>query len=98
MLRRFCNVRTSSPAPTSTTTASATCATTSKFPALNHLPPDCREPAELPSPSFSVGVKSTRAPRNAGATPKSIPVKSEIATVNPSTRRSTPVAKPSGHA
>ena len=95
MLRKFPRVRTSNPAPTSTTIASATCATTRALPTLNQRPPSCATLDETPAPSFSAGVKSRRALRNAGAMPNRIPVKSEITAVNARTRMSKPAANPS---
>src|SRR5215472_8804939 len=52
--------------------------------------------AELLVPSFRAGVKSTRVPRNAGASPKTIPVATAAANVNSSTRPSMPGPNPNG--
>ena len=86
---KFCSVRTRSPAPASTTTVSATCATTSALPMLNQRVNE-RLPGKFPDASRNAGVKSTRMPRSAGPRPKRIPVIIATPKVNSRTRVSSP--------
>ncbi len=95
MLFRFSSVCTSKPAPTSTTTVSATCATTRALPELSQPRPAWPELEDLP-PSFKAGVRSTRIERNAGARPNKIPVRIEAPAVKASTRRSISAENPVG--
>ena len=82
---RFCSVRTSRPAPARMTMLSATCTTTSQLPAPNRPLAPWAPRKFPPDPSFNIGVKSTRKPRNAGAKPNRIPVRIDTTAVNKST-------------
>ena len=75
-------LRTNSPAPITSSSETATCATTSAF-----RSPKRDDPAPG-VPSFSANVSDGRVLCSAGASPNRIPVNSETAAVNPISRRS----------
>jgi len=85
--RRFSSVRTSRPAPMSTRTDNATCATTSELPRRNR-PTRVSLPRIVEAFSLSAGAKSTRVLRNAGARPKAIPVRIDTPSASERTRQS----------
>ena len=83
-LNKFWRLPTSNPAPISNNSDNATCETTR--PLFNHnLDPLLVRLLLLP---LSASLGSSRVARNAGASPKRIPVSTAIPAVKPSTRKS----------
>ena len=72
-------LRTSRPAPTSSTSEIATSATTSRLRSRRRELPKPPSPCVFLPPAFSDVLRSTCAARSAGARPNSRPVKIEIA-------------------